>query len=101
MVPEVRQRSREENCEYFDKHRCHRPEADNHKLSGGDLVLLHDTKVDTSHSHNLSHWWSGLYRIADAMKNRDRGTSRLAELDGMLLEGYFSGDRVKRFVARE
>ena len=98
---EAQRKNREANREYFDKHRRHRPEGENHELRGGDLVLLHDMKLDTSHSHKLSNRWSGPYRIADATKKGDRGTYRLAELDGTMLEGYFSGDRVKRFIARE
>ena len=98
---EVQQKSREANREYFHKHRRHRPEGENHKLRGGDLVLLHDAKLDTSHSHKLSNRWSGPYRIADATKKGGRGTYRLAELNGTMLQGYFSGDRVKRFIARE
>ena len=70
--------SREANREYFDKNRRHRPEGENHELRGGDLVLLHDMKLDMSHSHKLSNRWSGPYRIADATKKEDRGTYRLA-----------------------
>ena len=98
---EAQRKSREANCEYCDKHRCHRPEGENHTLHSRDLVLLHDTKLDTSHSHKLSNRWSGPYRIADATKKGDRGTYRLEEHDGTMFEGHFSGDRVKRFIARE
>ena len=98
---EAQRKSREANREYFDKHRRHRPEGENHELRGGDLVLLHDTKLDTSHSHKLLNRWSGPYRIANATKKEDRGTYRLAQLDGTMLEGHFTGDRVKRFIARE
>ena len=75
--------------------------GDNHELRGGDLVFLHDTKLDTSRSHKESNRWSEPYRLADATRKEDRGTCRLAELDGTMLEGYFSGDRVKRFIAQE
>ena len=64
-------------------------------------MLLNKTKLDTSHSHKLSNRWSGPYRIADATKKGDSRTYRLAELDSTMLEGYFLGDRVKRFTARE
>ena len=97
----AQRKSQEANREYFDKHRRHRPEGENRELRDGDLVLLHDTKLDSSQSHKLSNWWSGPYRIADTTKKGDRGTYRLVELDGLILEGYFSGDRVKRFIARE
>ena len=98
---EAQRKSREANRKYFDKNCRHRPEGEHHELRGGDLVLLHHTTLDTSHSHKLSNPWSGLSRIADVTKKGDRGTYRLAELDGTTLEGYFSGDRVKRFIARE
>ena len=54
-----------------------------------------------SHSHKLSNRWSGSYRIADATKKGNGVTYRLAELNGTMLEGYFSRDRVKRFIVRE
>ena len=98
---EAQQTSREANPEHFNKHRCHRPEGENHQLRNGDLLLLHNTKLESSHSHKLSNRLSGPYRTADAMKKGDRGTYRLAELDGTILEGYFSWDRVKRFITRE
>ena len=49
----VQRKSQEANCKYFNKNRRHRPEGENHKLRGGDMALLHDTKLDTSHSHKL------------------------------------------------
>ena len=58
-------------------------------------------KLDPMHSHKLSNWWSEPYRIADATKKGDRGTYRLVELDGRMLQRYFLGDRVKRFVVWE
>ena len=97
----AQRKHREANREYFNKHRTHRLEGENHELCGGDLVLLHDTKLNMSHSHKLSNRWSGPYRIAESTKKGDRRTYRLAELDGTMLEGYFAGDTVKRFIARE
>ena len=52
---EAQRKNREVNREYFDKHRRHRPKGENHKLPSGDLVLLHDRKLDTSHLHKLSN----------------------------------------------
>ena len=71
---EAQRKNREVNREYFDKHRRHQPQGENQELRSGDLVLLHDTKLDTWHSHKLSNRWSGPYRIADATKKGDRGT---------------------------
>ena len=100
-VAEAQWKSREANRHCFHINPLHRSEGENHELRSRDMVLLHDTKLDMSHSHMLSHWWSGPYRIADATKKGDRGTYRLVELDGTVLKGYFSGDRVQRFIAQE
>ena len=97
---EAQRKSREANREYFDKHRRQRPNTENHEIGLGDLVLLHDTRLDGSHSHKLSDRWIGPYKVTDASRKGDRGTYKLAELDGAALEGYFSGDRLKKFVAR-
>ena len=64
-------------------------------------MLLNDTKLDSSHSHKLSNRWSEPYRIAHPTKKGDRGSYKLAKLDGTMLEGYFSVDRMKRFIAQE
>ena len=97
---ESQRKSREANRDYFDKHRRRRPENENHVISAGDLILLPDTRLDGSHSHKLSDRWIGPYKVTDATKKDDRGTYKLAELDGTELEGIFSGDRVKKFIAR-
>jgi len=97
---EAQRRSREANREYFDNHRRHRPETEYHTIGIGDLVLLHDTKLNGQHSHKLSDRWAGPYKITDASRKGDRGTFGLAELDGTALEGVFAGDRLKRFIIR-
>ena len=97
---EAQRKSREANCEYFNKHRRRRPENENHLISAGDLVLLHDTRLDGSHSHKLSDRWVGPFKVLDATKEDERGTYKLAELDGTELEGIFSGDCIKEFIPR-
>ena len=97
---EAQRRSREANREYFDKHRRRRPDTENHTISLGDLVLLHDMKVDGQHSHKLLDRWAGPYKITDISRKGDRGTFKLAEMDRMVLEGVFAGDRLKRFITR-
>ena len=97
---EAQRRSRDANREYFDKHRRRRPDTENHTISLGDLVLLHDTKLDGQHSHKLSDRWAGPYKITDISRKGDRGTFKLAEMDGTALEGVFAGDRLKRFITR-
>ena len=82
---EALRKSRKANRDYFDKHRCHLPEGENHELRCRDLVLSHDTKLNMLHSHKLSNWWSRQYRIAAATKKGDWETYRLAELDGTML----------------
>jgi hypothetical protein len=98
---EAQQKSREANREYLDKNLRQRPDNENHTIGLGDLVLQHDTKLDSLHSHKLSDRWSGPYKVTDASRKEDRGTYKLAELVGTELEGIFSGDRVKKFVTRE
>jgi hypothetical protein len=97
---EAQRKSREANREYFDKNRRRRPDNINHTIHLGDLVLLHDTKFESSHSHKLSNRWSGPYKVTDTKRKDDRGTYKLAELDGTELEGFFSGDRIKKFIMR-
>jgi hypothetical protein len=97
----AQRKSREANCEYFGKNLRRRPDNENYTIGLGDLVLLQDTKLNSSHSHKLSDRWSGPYKVTDASRKEDRGTYKLAELDGTELEGIFSGDRVKKFVTRE
>ena len=85
---EGQRKSREANRQYFDKHRRHRPQGENHELRDRDLVLLYGTKHDSSHSHKLSNRWSGPYRIADATKKGDRGTSSVrGDVGGYAKEG--------------
>jgi len=40
---EPQQKGHEANRKYFDKHCCQRLENENHVISAGDLILLHDT----------------------------------------------------------
>ena len=69
-------------------------------ISAGDLILLHDTRIDRSHLHQLSDRWIEPYKVTDATKKDDSGTYKLAELDGTELEGIFSGDHIKKFTIR-
>ena len=71
---EAQQKSRESNFKYFDKHRRRQPENENHVISAGDLMLLHNPRLDGSHSHNHSDHRIGPYGVTDATKKDDRGT---------------------------
>ena len=97
---QIQRKSREENKAYFDSHRRRRPEKPHMVIELGYHVLLHDTRLDQSHSHKLHDQWIGPYRITDVSRKGERGTYQLVELDGVVLEGYFPGDRLKKFTAR-
>ena len=97
---QIQRESREANKAYFDSHRRHWPEIPHTAIELGDHVLLHDIRFEQSHSHKLHDGWIGPYRITDVSRKRERGTYQLAELDGVVLEGYFPGDRLKKFTAR-
>ena len=94
-------KSREANKAYFDAHHHRRPDQLHTTISSGDYVLLHDTRLEQSHSHKLADRWNGPYEVIDVSKKGDRGTYKLAELDGTPLAGYHSGDRLKKFVVRK
>lgn len=89
------QRSRLQGKDTFDESHKVRPEDD---LSEGDMILLHDTKLDNQHSAKLSFRWTGPYRIAEAIN--EKGTYKLSELDGTLLAGTYAGNRLKKFHVR-
>ena len=96
---QIQRKSREANKAYFDSHQRRRPEKPHTAIELGDQMLLHNTRLNQSHSHKLHDRWIGPFRITDISK-RERGTYQLAELDGVVLEVYFPGDRLKKFTAR-
>jgi len=65
---EVLKRNREANETYFDNHRRRRPESIS--ISLGDLVPLHDIRLDQSHSHKLHNRWNGPYCITHITKQK-------------------------------
>ena len=97
---EIQRKSHEENKAYFDSHRRRWPEKPHTGIELGEHVLLHDTRLEQSHCHKLHDRWIGPYRITDVSRKKERGTDQLAELDESVLEGYFPGDRLKKFMAR-
>ena len=88
-------RMRETSQEAWDRDRRIRSEA----IREEDVVLLHDTKLDKSHSDKLSFHWVGPYRVSEAQP--DRNYYRLAELDGTALQHTVAGNRLKKFHVRE
>ena len=88
-------RSRMGNKRYFDAHK--RLRTAGQQLGVGDLVLLHNTAIQTSHNVKLEDQWFGPYRIREVS---ELGFYRLDELDGVELQESFAGNRLKRFFAR-
>jgi len=91
------ERARRDNKEYFDRTRRLRSK----RLEVGDLVLVHDTRIDTSRMtrFKLANRWYGPYRIREAPEGSTY--YRLSELDGTELAESFAGDRLKLFYSRE
>ena len=89
------QRVRESNKDYFDEN--HRLRADDFNI--GDLVLLHNTKLDKDMSHKLAFKWLGPFRIKEAYT--ENGTFILEELDGAQIRGTIAGNRLKHFIVRQ
>ena len=88
-------RHREEGKEVFDNAHVLRPAG---YFSIGDMVLLHDTKLDNDLSAKLRYRWKGPYRIFGA--SQSIGTFVLSELDGTLRAGTVAASRLKKFVSR-
>ncbi len=65
----------------------------------GDLVLLHNSKLKTSHSAKLKFCWSGPYQVHKVIK--EKSTYFLEELDGTLFRENFHENQLKRFWMRE
>lgn len=91
------ERARRDNKEYFDRTRRLRSK----RLEVGDLVLVHDTRIDTSRMtrFKLANRWYGPYCIREAPEGSTY--YRLSELDGTELAESFAGDRLKLFYSRE
>lgn len=86
-------RLREMNKDIFDN--SHQIRNDPLKID--DIVLVHETQLEHSHSKKLLPRWRGPYRVKLA---HDKGFYKLEELDGAQLRGTYAGNRLKRFHAR-
>ena len=84
---------RRQNKDIFDS--THRTRGA--PFSVGDLVLLHNTKLENTHTGKLEFRWMGPYRIHSI---NPTGSYRLAELDGAEMEGSVPGRRLKKFSLR-
>ena len=88
-------RLREQGKELFDdSHQLQRK-----PLEEGDMVLVHDSKLDTRYDLKLAFKWLEPFIIAGA--HSDKGYYKLAELDGARLSGTYAGNRLKRFKKRK
>lgn len=63
----------ESNCEHHNKNL-----RQTQQIRLRDWVILHDTKLDHSHSHKLPGRWNAPYEVTDVTRKDDRGTHRLA-----------------------
>ena len=97
IAAERLEKARNDNKAYFDKrNRRVRPAAQ--KLRIGDLVLLHNTAIDTSHNVKMEDRWLGPYRI---WETSDSGYYCIEELDGVRSKESVAGNRLKRFWGRD
>ena len=81
---------------WFDKKKRLRPETA--QIYKGDLVLLHDTKLDNQHTDKLADRWGGPYLVHKIL---DGGAYVLTELDGSRLDGAYAGNCLKWYWVRE
>lgn len=63
-----------------------------HALEKGDLVLVHNTPLNKSHSDKLGFRWLGPFRIQEALGN---GSYKIEELDGTAFRYPVHGNRIK------
>ena len=85
--------SRLSNKSDFDASKRMRATAQ--QLRVGDLVLLHNTILQHSHSRRLDDKWRGPFRLCEIPKNST--FYRLEELDGTPLAASFTGNRLRQF----
>ena len=69
------------------------------ELKIGQVILLYNTRRKKDISRKLSFKWLGLYRIYNAVK--DKNTYIFEELDESWLSGTFASDKLKRFYPRQ
>jgi len=71
---------------------------DREPLQVGDLVLLHNTVLQHSHSSKLNDKWRRPYRIREVSNHST--FYRLGQLDGVLIALAIAGNRLERFYSR-
>ena len=95
LAAEALKMSRLGSKAYFDAHKQMRPL--NRKIEVGDLVLVHNTRIQKSWDKKLDDNWFGPYRVREVTES---SYYRLAELDGVELRESVAGNRLKLFFAR-
>ena len=88
-------RSRLGNKKYFDSKK--RMRGLHQRIQEGDLVLLHNTRIQKSWDKKVDNNWFGPYRVREGS---EIGFYRLNELDGTELKESVTGNRVKKFFSR-
>jgi len=68
------------------------------RLQVGDIVLLHDTSLETQWTKRLEARWMGPFRIIREVEGK---AYELAELDGTRSHGIVSGSRLRKFILRD
>ena len=92
---EALKRSRLGNKAYFDSRK--RMRALHQQIREGDLVLMHNTRIQKSWDKKLDNNWLGPYRVREVS---GVGFYRLMELDGSVLRESVAGNRLKKFFSR-
>ena len=80
---------------WFNKKKRLQPETS--KIYKGDLVLVHDSRLDKQHTEKLADRWGGPYVVE---KVHDGGAYVLKELDGSELKIAVAGNRLKRYWSK-
>jgi hypothetical protein len=81
------------NAKQFSKRNKVRSEL----LQKGDVVWLHNTRVESSHSAKLDPFWLGPYRIENVYKG---GYYDICEINGALLKERITGNRLLLFKSK-
>lgn len=89
------QKSRQASIEHANQARELRHRGRDFKI--GELVLVRNNQQDNGQTIRSLDRWRGPFRIADIS---DRGSMKLAELDGTLLREKVGHNRIRRFYTR-
>ena len=68
------------------------------RLQVGDVVILHDTSLETQWTKRLEARWMGPYKIIREVEGK---AYEIAEMDGTRSQGIVSGSRLRKFILRD